>query len=127
MHIKKLVKNIRKYLSLSSINEGDRFFMSLFIILIYLFVWIGFIDLSDEKLSMNSILKIHTSVLVWFVDFLIIGLPLTIVYFYNLNRINKQNLSKEVNNLKSNLDSNIQIANYIRQGDFSSVFSIQKW
>ncbi|MCW3785126.1 PAS domain S-box protein [Plebeiibacterium sediminum] len=122
MHIKKIVKHIKKYLSFSFINEGDRFFMSLFIILIYLFVWFGFIDFMGEKVSMNSILKIHTSVLVWFVDVLIMGLPITALYFYNYNQINKQNLSKEINNLKNNLNSNIQIANYIRQGDFSSVF-----
>ncbi len=122
MYIKKLVKNIRKYLSFSAINERDRFFMSLFIILIYLFVWIGFIDFSGDELSMNSILKIHTSFLVWFVDFLIIGVPVIIVGFYNYNRSNKQKLNKEINFLKENLDSNIQIANYIRQGDFNSVF-----
>ncbi len=122
MHLKKPLKNINKYLSFNVIKEGDRYFMSLFIIIVYILVWFGFIDFSGEKLSLNSILKIHTTFLVWFVDLLIIGIPLTIIYFFNYVRLHNEKFGKEITNLKSNLDSNIQIANYIRKGDFSSVF-----
>ncbi len=122
MHIKKLINNIKKYMSFSIIREGDKYFIALFIILIYLLVWLGFIDFSGYNFSLNSIFRIHKSFLVWFVDVLIIATPITIVYFFNYTRINNQKLSKEIQYLKNNLDSNIQIANLIRKGDFSSVF-----
>ncbi len=122
MHLKKLIRNIKKYMSFSILKEGDKYFITLFLILVYLLVWLGFIDFSGLKFSLLSIGRIHKSFLVWFVDVLIISIPLTIVYLYNYSRIHNQKLGKEIQNLKNNLDSNIQIANYIRKGDFTSVF-----
>lgn len=123
MQIQKFYKNIRKYLGFSMIDERDLFFIAILFIFIYLFVWFGFIDLIGAPLSMNSILKIHTSVLTWFVDALLAFIPLIGLFMYNYNQQNKAKYTKEIKKLQNGLDSNMEIADLIRQGDFNTILT----
>lgn len=126
MRINKLYKDFRKYLNLSFINERDRFFIIISLIFVYLFVWLGFIDFTGKSLSMNSILSIHSSILTWFVDFLIAIVPMVVLFMYNYETIKKQKYREELCKLKSELESNTQIANLIRNGDFRAILHQKK-
>jgi PAS domain S-box-containing protein len=125
MQIQKFYKNIRKYLGFSMIDERDLFFIAIIFIFIYLFVWFGFIDFIGAPLSMNSILKIHTFVLTWFVDALLAFIPLIGLFMYNYSKHNKSKYTKEIKKLQNGLDSNMEIANLIRQGDFNTILTQQ--
>ncbi|WP_430932357.1 PAS domain S-box protein [Saccharicrinis sp. 156] len=126
MPAKRINKYIREYLNFSSIKEQESFFIAAFLIVVYLMTWTGFIDFMRLPFSMNTIVKIHTTWLVWFVDLLIIGVSLGAVVFINHNRKLKNKQQKELAKLKGELQYNNQVADLIRKGDYNKILHINK-
>ncbi|MGQ1785613.1 PAS domain S-box protein [Saccharicrinis sp. GN24d3] len=126
MPAKRINKYIREYLNFSSIKEQESFFIAAFLIVIYLMTWTGFIDFMRLPFSMNTIVKIHTTWLVWFVDLLIIGVSLGAVVFINHDRKLKNKQQKELAKLKGELQYNNQVADLIRKGDYNKILHINK-
>ena len=54
----KINKTIKQYFDFSFIHERDMFYISVAVILIYLFVWAGFIDFIGIPFSASSIVRI---------------------------------------------------------------------
>jgi PAS domain S-box-containing protein len=114
---------IYRYLSLSFLTEREIFYTIVSLLFTYLFVWAGFIDLMNINFSMNAIIQIHGLWMVWLVDILLLSVPMGMVFLKNYNSINTTQCKKEINQLKSELESNFQIANLIRNGDFKAIFN----
>ncbi len=123
MLMKRMIKNIKKYMDFSILQERDRFFIIISVILVLLLVWAGFINFTGYLFTIDSILSIHTSWLTWFIDAIIALIPVTFVVLINYDRETKKKYKKEITRLKEGLNSNIQIANLIRKGDFNSILN----
>ncbi|TLX77151.1 PAS domain S-box protein [Labilibacter sediminis] len=123
MQIKKVQNRIRKYLDFSLLSERDLFFLLSFLLLTYLFIWAGFIDFLNIPFSLNTIISIHASQLVWLVDILVLSVPFGVIVLLNYGRITKANQSKEIKKLKNQLESNILIADLIQKGEFKKILN----
>ena len=124
MFAKRTKRYIKDYFDFSLIKEQESFFLATLIIIVYLLTWAGFVDFMRLSFSMNTIFKIHSSWLVWFVDILIICVALGGVVIVNYNRLQKQKQNKEINKLKIELKSNIQVADLIRKGDYNRILNL---
>lgn len=121
MYINKVQKRIRKYLNFSLLSERDLFFLSSFLTISYLFTWAGFIEFIQLPFSLNSIVAVHSSWFVWFIDLLLIIIPIGIITFVNYSKINRKKNAQEIDKLKDQLESNILIADLIQKGDFGTI------
>lgn len=121
MPVKRIKKNIKEFLNISWIGEQERFYLTVFVILVYLLVWVGFADLKNLPFSMAAILKIHASVLVWCVDVLIFCLWAGGVVALNYVRAIKSDEKRKSDELKIQLQSNVQVAQLIRNGDYDKI------
>jgi len=119
----KINKTIKQYFDFSFIHERDMFYISVAVILIYLFVWAGFIDFIGIPFSASSIVSIHGRLLTWFVDILILFVLLVAILVRNFVKISSQRHKKEIFKLEERLNSNIKVANLIKKGDFNSIFN----
>lgn len=124
MPVKRTKKYIKEYLNLSWIEEQEQFFLAVFVILIYLMAWAGFADFKDLPFSMVAILKIHSSVLVWFVDGLIACTWLGSIVMLNYVRRIKSRENQKINELNEQLQSNVHVAQIIRDGDYDKIESL---
>ncbi len=126
MPVKRTKRYIKEYLNLSWIGEQEQFFLAVFVILVYLMAWAGFADFKDLPFSMATILKIHSSVLVWFVDVLIASTWAGSIVTLNYVRKIKSRENQKINELKEQLQSNVQVAQIIRNGDYDKIESLQQ-
>ncbi|GAF01841.1 PAS domain S-box protein [Saccharicrinis fermentans] len=124
MPAKRISKYIRDYLNFALIKEHEKFFITVFLMVIYLVIWAGFIDFMRLPFSMKTIVKIHTTWLVWLVDFLVACVSLGAVIFINHDRNIKNKQKKELAKLKSQLESNHQVAELIRKGEYNKIMHI---
>ncbi len=124
MSAKKLKKYFTKYLDMSSLSEHSIFFITAFLLIAYLLVWSGFVEFTKLSFSLKSIVFIHKSVLIWFVNILILLVPLSIIFFLNYQRHNKYKQRKEIHKLEQEIKSNIEIADLIRMGDFNKILQL---
>ncbi len=123
MSVKKIRKYIKEYLNFSLLGEQKVFFLTISIIIVYLFVWAGFCDFLNILFSFNAILSIHTSWLVWFVDLIIMKLVLGMVIFLNYDRNKKTKYNNETLRLERELKLNIKIADLIRKRDYDEIIN----
>ncbi len=126
MPVKRIKKYIREYLNLSWIGEHEQFFIAVFVILLYLITWVGFADFKNLPFSMAAILKIHSSILVWFVDGLIACTWVGSIVMLNYVRRIKTRENQKMNELKEQLQSNVQVAQIIRNRDYDKIQSLQQ-
>ncbi len=112
----RLVK-IRKNLNINIISERDMFFLALSLLIIYLMIWSGFINFLRQPFSMASIINIHHSLLVWFIDFLILFLPIAVISALNINKTHKTELEKRVQALNTEVQEITHFVEAIRKGE----------
>ena len=124
MSVKRIKKYIKEYLSFSNIKEQEKFFFIVLLMFVFFMTWFGFIDFLRYPFSLNSIISVHGSLLVWFVDFLILAISLGTIGVINHNRMVTVSQKKEVNRLRNELQSNIQVADLIRKGDYTKILNI---
>ncbi|MBI9061138.1 MAG: PAS domain S-box protein [Marinilabiliaceae bacterium] len=117
----KILKKVKAYFSLSILKENERYIFTLGLILILFLVWSGFIALKNGAFSLNSILAIHGSLLVWFVDLSIIAIPLLVLVALNHNKIRSRELMAQIKILADRIDQNIDIAEKIGEGKLEDI------
>ncbi len=111
------ILKIRKNFSTDLISDRDLFFLVSFLLIIYLMVWAGFSNFLNLPFSMASIIAVHASPLVWFIDVLIILLPISIIGALNSNKNKKHELEKQVRSLTSEVEEITNFVEVIRKGD----------
>lgn len=99
----KFIKTVSPYFSLSILKEYERYVFTLGLIMVLFLVWSGFIAFQDTVFSLNGLIKIHRSFLVWFVDVIVLSLPLLIVGVLNYNKIRTQELITQIKVLRKKL------------------------
>ncbi len=124
MPAKRIRKYIKENINFSLISEQEYFYLMALLIIVYLVTWAGFIDFMSYPFSMFTILKIHGSWLVWFVDLLIVCVSVGSVTVLNNKRKNKNKENKQISKLKGELQSNIQVADLIRKGDYNRILNL---
>ncbi|NPA36446.1 MAG: PAS domain S-box protein [Chlorobi bacterium] len=91
--------------------------MSFFTVFLLFFTWAGVSSLTSGRFTINSIFYIHTKPFVWFIDFVILSLPLSFVFFVNYHKIKTAKLKKELNKLYDNSRQNVELAEKIGRGE----------
>jgi PAS domain-containing protein len=119
-NIKKLAKT---YLNFNVVEESVLYLMILADVLLLLLFWSSFSVIFHKSFSISYILPIHSFILVWVVDLIIISLPFQIVFFKNfyLKHVNKY--KQELETLNSKIASNIQLASLIGEDKLNQFVS----
>ncbi len=117
----KFIKTVSPYFSLSILKEYERYVFTLGLIMVLFLVWSGFIAFQDTVFSLNGLIKIHRSFLVWFVDVIVLSLPLLIVGVLNYNKIRTQELITQIKVLRKKIENNIDIAEKIGSGQLDEI------
>ena len=103
------------------IKDEEWYLFVVGIILVLLLVWAGFVSFNEDLFSIRSILKIHLSPLVWFVDVLVVCIPIGILFVLNYIKINNDKFISEIELLKHNNLLNIEIAERISKGELDEI------
>jgi PAS domain S-box-containing protein len=99
----------------------EKILMTAVILLLLFIFWIGFARFREMHVSFLNIIALHTSIIVWITDLLIIGLPLTIVAAINLVRQNGVKYTHRIEELNERIEQNIEFANELREGRWESL------
>ncbi len=116
---KKILKQTRKFFSNSVLSVTERYILLFLVIFLYMSSWAGISSLSGYDFSLNSILLIHARTFVWFIDLIILSLPLGVLFALNYHKYKTQKLRKELEKLHKYSKQNVQLAEKIGRGDLS--------
>lgn len=116
---KKILKQIKKFLSPAALSITEKYLVFFGTIFLYLFSWAGISLLSGYSFSFNSILMIHSLMFVWFIDFIILSIPLGILITVNYHSYRTQKLKKELERLHDDAKQNVVLAEKIGRGELS--------
>ncbi|TAJ15290.1 PAS domain S-box protein [Marinilabiliaceae bacterium JC017] len=114
-------KNLKRYFSFSALTEIEWYFTSLCLFLLLLVSWSAMISFKGITLSLASIFSIHNSFFIWFVDLLIMSIPLYVILFINYTRIHTNHLKQELVTLRKKVKNNISLAEQIGRGELNSI------
>jgi PAS domain S-box-containing protein len=118
------IKNLAKtYLNFNVVEESVLYLMILADVLLLLLFWSSFSVIFHKSFSISYIAPIHSFILVWVVDLIIISLPFQIVFFKNfyLKHVNKY--KKDLEALNSKIANNIQLASLIGEDKLNQFVS----
>ena len=119
-YIIEIKKWIKKYLNFSIIDEKDIYFLFVADAILLLLFWSGFSSVLDQTFSLYQITGLHHYIIVWIVDIIIISIPFQVVGIKNYQSIRYDKLKDELKELKSKIDSNIELATLIGEGKLSN-------
>ena len=114
---KKILKQINKLFSASVLTVTERYIMLFFVIFLYMFSWAGISSLSGYNYSLDSIILIHSRLFVWFIDIIILSIPLITLFSLNFYKLNTAKLRKEIVQLNDHAKQNVELAEKIGRGD----------
>jgi len=117
----KLKKRLKQMLSHNAISEREWYFLVIALIMLLFLVWSGFLSFTNSYFSFENIVAIHRSILVWFIDFLVVSIPLIVLYVINFSKVKNQKLSKEVEELGQRIDLSIKLAEKISNGELDGI------
>ncbi len=110
------ILKIKKSIDLSLISDSNLFFLCCLVLLLLLIVWGGFVNFINSPFSMNAIVQIHSSLLVWFVDALVLSIPFILILVLGYNKEIRKRYSKENSLLKQEIKTNLDFIDVIRNG-----------
>ena len=117
----KLKKRLKQMLSHNAISEREWYFLVIALIMLLFLVWSGFLSFTNSYFSFENIVAIHRSILVWFIDLLVVSIPLIVLYVINFSKVKNQKLSEEVEELSQRIDLSIKLAEKISNGELDGI------
>nr|WP_319400351.1 PAS domain S-box protein [uncultured Carboxylicivirga sp.] len=117
----KLNKRLRQMFSHTAISEREWYFLIIGLIMLLFLIWSGFLSFTNSHFSISNIVAIHSSLLVWFIDILIVATPFIVLYVVNYNKIKSLELEQEVNKLSKRINLSIELAEKIRNGELDGI------
>ncbi len=116
---KKILKRIQRFLSPKALSVTEKYLMFFGVTFLYLFSWAGISSLSGYNLSFNSILSIHSLLFVWFIDIIILSIPLGLMISINYHKYKTRKLREELERLHNHAKQNVILAEKIGRGDLN--------
>nr|WP_321407208.1 PAS domain S-box protein [uncultured Carboxylicivirga sp.] len=116
-----LKKRLKLMFSHTAINERDWYLLVIGLIMLLFLIWSGFLSFSDSYFSIENIIAIHGSILVWFIDFMVISTPLGILYAINYSRVKNVKLNDQVDELSRRINLSIELAEKISNGELDGI------
>lgn len=110
-----------KHFSLHVLHPRDRYFLLLAVMLLLFLSWTGFLALLDRPVSFLNILHIHGYFPVLLLDLLILGAPLSIVFFLNRTEQKTAAAQRSMEELHSRITKNIELANALKQNTWDNI------
>ncbi len=117
----KLTNQLNKMFSRGAIKERDWYMLIIGLIMLLVLVWSGFLSFTNLYFSVPNIIIIHRSILVWFIDILVVSTPFIILYILNYNKTQNVKLNKELRQLQQRVNLSIELAEKIRKGDLDDI------
>ncbi|MCU4175884.1 PAS domain S-box protein [Carboxylicivirga sp. N1Y90] len=117
----RLSKKLKRLLTVTAIKERDWYVLSIGLLMLLFLIWSGFLSLTNSYFSFENIIRIHRSILVWFIDLLVFLVPLIVLFIINYNKTNSLKLKEEIRQLQSKINLSIDLAEKIGQGDLDNV------
>ncbi len=116
---KKILTQAKKYFSPAVLSETELYILLFSVLFVLLFSWAGIASVTGNNFSLNSILQIHTILIVWFIDIIILSIPAGMLFFLNYHRIKTTKLKIELRKLDENSKQNVLLAEKIGRGDLN--------
>lgn len=112
---------LQKHLSFRILRERNIYLiLSIDVILLLLF-WTAFASSININFALARIATLHQYKLVWFIDIIILSLPLMVVFFLNYVQLQIKNYQNQHFNLTQKINHNIKLAELIGEGKLPEV------
>lgn len=114
---KKILSQVKRHFSPAVLSETELYILLFSVLFLLLFSWAGIASISSNSFSLNSIFKIHTNIIVWLIDTIILSIPAGILFFLNYHRIKTSKLKSKIKKLEDNSKQNVLLAEKIGSGE----------
>ncbi len=115
------LKNWRKAFSTKDISYTQKYLLFPSVFLLLIFSWSEFLAFNNLSISVVNIISLHSHLLVWLTNFLILSVPVAYILYKNSLQAKTGKLKKEIRSLNDKILLNVDLADKLKNASWDTL------